>query len=592
MASSARETEADSVATVQTQAMDPYTIAQLSIAPATTTTVVTTTTTTTTQFPPLLFKPPRSLSERDPKEYPLAHAHAPESLRKFCFDLGGEQACFEEAKDVVDSIAEVRSTQQGYDTPGNVSLVQADSYEQHKILHGDIASNNGRLRTIETFKGQPTFATPNRAVRLNTMALPHTESRTVSGRRKRSSSPIPSIAEAVELAQRRSKKPRTSIQEYKGRSSAQLSSNLTPDEYEDTAPATPDTDLGASSSFKMPKSALNTRRAALRSSSQHVRRQTAPWHPQGLFPVPQDNKDAVIDEQNDMSDAHSFPTSVVDGPGIAATPPIAETDLEPIGPFATNESPYAQASRPPPLNTLAAQDASLPSPSLSPITAAATLAQQHPLGNSFLAESGEDDSNDVSSLDISQTTPGEVDTTSLQLMSPKSRRIELPHPNHISTNPQLPTPSLMDVPNMLDSFDALPEKMKTYVMYQLLRRCTKPTLHFVADVVNPALKCDFIALLPTELGLHIVNFLDVKSMCNAAQVSRKWRELVDTNEPAWKSLLDKDGYSLPENELERAINEGWGWQYPDSRESYERDLRSTNSMLFSMSETRTISDLY
>lgn len=89
-------------------------MAHLSIAPATTTTVVTTTTTTTTQFPPMLFKPPRSLSERDPKEYPLANAHAPESLKKFCFDIGGEQACFQEAHDVGDSMAQVCLTKQGY----------------------------------------------------------------------------------------------------------------------------------------------------------------------------------------------------------------------------------------------------------------------------------------------------------------------------------------------------------------------------------------------------------------------------------------------------------------------------------------------
>ncbi|KAK3210170.1 hypothetical protein GRF29_44g1876426 [Pseudopithomyces chartarum] len=554
MALSARDPEAASVTTTQTHAMEPYTMAQLSLAPATTTTVVTTTTTTTTQFPPMLFKPPRSLSERDPKEYPLARAHAPESIQKFCFEIGGEQACFQEAKSVVDSIA------------------------QHKTLHGDIASNNGRLQTIETFKGQPAFATPTRTGRSNTMAAPHLQVRSVSGRRKRSSSPPPSIAEAVKLANsqdRRSKKPRTTIQDYKGRGSAQPSFNFTPEETEETAPVTPDTDVGMSNPFRVPRPALNTRRAALRSSSQQVRRQTAPpsWRTQGSVSAHQDDKDTVMGDVDDSSDVPPFQTSIVDGPGIAATPPIADTDLEPVGPFTANDSPYAQAARPAPLNTLAAQDASLPSPSLSPITAAATLAQQHLLGNLSAADGDEDESNDVSSLDISQSTLGETDTTSLQLLSPKSRRIDLPDANHVTPNPQLLTPSVMDVPNMLDSFDALPDKMKTYVMYQLLRRCTKPTLHFVADVVNPALKCDFIALLPTELGLHIIDFLDVKTMCNAAQVSRKWRELVDTNELAWKSLLDKDGYNLPDNELERAVNEGWGWQYPDSRDSFERDLR-------------------
>lgn len=88
--------------------MEPFgTVARLSIAPATTTTVITTTTTTTTQFPPMYLKQPRSLSERDPEEYPLAHAPAPESIRKFCFDVGGEQALFQEANDGPEAIAEV-----------------------------------------------------------------------------------------------------------------------------------------------------------------------------------------------------------------------------------------------------------------------------------------------------------------------------------------------------------------------------------------------------------------------------------------------------------------------------------------------------
>jgi len=96
--------------TVHTHEVDPYahTMAHLSIAPATTTTIVTTTTTTTTKYPPIVFKPPRKLSERDPKEYPLANARTPEYIRKFSFDAGDAQAYFEEAEDVVDTIVEVR----------------------------------------------------------------------------------------------------------------------------------------------------------------------------------------------------------------------------------------------------------------------------------------------------------------------------------------------------------------------------------------------------------------------------------------------------------------------------------------------------
>jgi len=366
-----------------------------------------------------------------------------------------------------------------------------------------------------------------------------------------------------------------SFPDYKSRTE-QLHTSITPEDLEDTTPATPDTDMGAPGSFKLPKPAPSTRRTNLRSSSQQAARQLAlpSWQLQESFTA-SENQNISAHGQSITQDEHLYPASVLDGPGVAATPPIAETDLEPIGPFAPTDAVYTQTGRPTPLDTVTAQDASLPSPSLSPITAAATLAHQHPRDAPFLR--GGEDSNDISSIDISQNTLEGSSIGSSRRVSPRSQRIELPNQHLTGPNSQPPTPTLMDVPRMLDSFDALPEKMKTYVMYQLLRRCTKPTLHFVADVVNPALKCDFIALLPTELSLNIIGYLDAKSMCSAAQVSRKWREMVDTNEGAWKELLDKDGYILPENELERAIEEGWGWQYPHSRESYERDLRVTTS---------------
>ncbi|OMP86492.1 Cell division control protein 4 [Diplodia seriata] len=142
----------------------------------------------------------------------------------------------------------------------------------------------------------------------------------------------------------------------------------------------------------------------------------------------------------------------------------------------------------------------------------------------------------------------------------------------------------MDIPTMVDAFDAMPDDLKTYVMYQFLRRCAKPTLHFVANTVNPALKIDFLGLLPLELSLNIISHLDARSMCRAAQVSKKWRQVINSDEKAWKNLLDKDGYVLPEGELERAIREGWGWQF--GQDSWERDL-STSSMLGAVSDSET-----
>lgn len=409
---------------------------------------------------------------------------------------------------------------------------------------------------MQYFIGPPSFATPNRLERPHTQA-PYQTTRPTSGR---ASSP-PSIAEAAEIASlhRRTMKPRCSVPESKLRAGgARANATFTPEEMEEGVPATPDTDAGGSGSCKMPRTQTNSRRSNLRSAKSIQQLQQSFAGPSRL---------------QEGSTNHPLRTSVMDTPGIAATPPIAETDLEPVGPFATADSSFTQTGRPTPLDTLSAQDASLPSPSLSPITAAASLAQHN--DGLFNGDDGDDEANDLSSLDISQNPLDCGNMNELMLSPSSSRRLDLSDLRGIA-NPQLPTPGIMDIPNMLDSFDALPEKMKTYVMYQLLRRCTKPTLHFVADVVNPALKCDFIGLLPTELSLNIVKFLDVKSMCSAAQVSKKWRRIVDTDETAWKDLLETDGYNLPAGELERAVKEGWGWQYPYSSESYERDLRSSH----------------
>ena len=125
---------------------------------------------------------------------------------------------------------------------------------------------------------------------------------------------------------------------------------------------------------------------------------------------------------------------------------------------------------------------------------------------------------------------------------------------------------------MLDYFDAIPDELKSYVMYQMLRRCPKATLHVVADAVNPALKCDFLTRLPLELALNTLNFLDVRSLCKAAQVSKRWRQMINGAEDTWKRLFDADGLTMAKGELEKAVAEGWGWQDPHGPTGFERDI--------------------
>jgi len=263
-----------------------------------------------------------------------------------------------------------------------------------------------------------------------------------------------------------------------------------------------------------------------------------------------------------------------------ATPRILTSSTPPVSTEASQSSlsnyrDIGLISRPPRptlLDTAAAQDLSLPSPSLSPVTAAANL---HNSNMGYF-----DDADDG-------TIAGPEGSELLATPASPSKKLAIRKPSDIDSRiQQLPTPTIMDVPTMLDSFEAMPSEMKTYVMYQLLRRCPKPALQFVADVVSPALKCDFLTLLPLELGLNVLKYLDLKSLCRAAQVSKRWRHLVDSNETAWKRLFDNAGYVLPEGELQRAIREGWGWQY--GQDNWEKDI-STSMAFKSDSEWSTTS---
>ncbi|KAK4986512.1 SCF ubiquitin ligase complex subunit cdc4 [Elasticomyces elasticus] len=511
------------------------TLGQFCFGPATQQTVVTTTTTTTVSFPPLLIKPPTDLYERDPKQYPLAFSTTPHVLKKFCFDVEGKPATFHEAEDARQALYE---------------------YRKHQA---SLQAANGTIRS-----GCTQYQTPHRTSRTDS-ARKHVQSDT-----KRMISP-PSLAEAAELASlhRRRKKPRGLIRAQSG-----LAEMESINEQADKAisPVTPDTDAGGGAvgpSDAMPRlgrggpNLLKLADSTL-SFAQATDRDINPIHDRSakLYSARYENGSGVSRRA-----LHGTQRG-----GATATPPVVEGDLEPVEEL--------RPQIPPSLLSSPQQDASLPSPSLSPITAAANLAR-NPFGSSFGESNEDEDASVVSGLDLSE------DRADAFTKSSSSNTFKTPHLPSGSAfqeaepmNPRLPTPSLMDIPTMIDAFDAMPTEMQTYVMYQLLRRCAKSTLQVVAEVVNPALKCDPFTVLPAELGLHIRNFLGAKSLCSAAQVSRKWRQLINHDEKAWKDLLDRDGFVLPGGELQRAVEEGWGWQHPGP-DDYEQNLAPNRFELLS-----------
>ncbi|TPX13651.1 uncharacterized protein E0L32_005854 [Thyridium curvatum] len=505
---------------------------QFEVAECVETKTVTTTTTTKRSYPPFFVKEPRSLQSLDTKEYPLAARPTPPELSNFTVDLGDLDiepswfdSSFEDERSIEESVAEKTldfadaPARSGLDTP------MADPSSQHeKRVPTDSSTRKSSRLSLRTTTS-PSLAASKRSTRASSLA----HSRAVSDKLRR----------AV------------------ARRDVDRTGRCAPDSYL----ATPDTTetvpvLERPSRLRSLPLDRNVNTAASSASQANSAYEAA--SPAG-------------------SDTHTIFSSAV------ATPPITDADAEP---FAEPEDSLPNAGlgpsqTRPTINTVAAQDATLPSPRLSPTLAAAQL---QPFQQA--EEEDEEDEADESTyshgldhrhhqqyLDESQST---VEAESMELILPEDRF----RPRRTQTQPT----SILNTRAMLESFDAMPNEVKTFLMYQMLRRCPRKTLHMVADVVNPALKCDFLKQLPTELSLHVLSYFDHRDLCRAAQVSKHWRNIVDSNETGWKELFDRDGFELSPGELQRAITQGWGWQDPDGPEGCEIDLSMHNRLTSTESE--------
>lgn len=390
--------------------------------------------------------------------------------------------------------------------------------------------------------------------------------------------PPPSLAAAAELAesQRRKGKKRSHLSAMQGtdeeeRHSTRRLRHLAPPADEHDSPFTPDTDAGSgrklqnatqgSLTLSQPASSQvpNTRQSR---STHSLRRTSGRRRPQ---------------EVDDSSGAA--------GGLIAATPPVMDSDVE--GEATLPSSQENLPGLPSMLNLSSQQDASLPSPSLSPVTAAANLRQRQLLSR---RQTDNDDISDLSGLE-NEAPPKRKTPPMFDAVPPKpNQEIALGDNNETATLDCAPSriKSLMDVPEMISMFDSLPTELQSYVMFQLLKRSNKKTLRTVAEVVNPALKCDPFDTLPVELSLKVTKHLDARTLSRAAQVSKRWRHLVNSDETTWKDLIDHEGFNLSDGEIKRAVREGWGWQFPTQNE-YERNLsgRKTSRSSGRIAETDT-----
>ncbi|MCJ1284439.1 SCF ubiquitin ligase complex subunit cdc4 [Xylographa opegraphella] len=543
-------------------------LGQFSFAPATRTTIVTTTTTTTTSFPPLMMKAPNHLYLLDPKLYPLAASPTPSTLKKLKFDLEGKPTLFCEADDAESTLQKLQIEQEALQ-------------DSHGVLRSTTSSEANQDTPRTHFLSTHTPLASGRRRRQNKS----------SNSSRRAESPV-SIMEAVELV-------RTASDGKRRWASV------------GTAPALNNSDFRRQNGGLSRLQICQTSTPLTPSLDNALGRDVEKKEQRCSKSLCQSTPDAPVDgsltegheEQLQMFDACSEESRTLsfatdDGDSIDNTPNLPNLG-SPDGPLDIEQRLHSSASgggnetsglglhgafarpRPSVLDTTAAQDISLPSPSLSPVTAAANLQTRRGYFEDIIAQ------RTVRPLALSspphegtdEEEMADPDTLMSNCWDAENHELREQDIHAVSGRHSSPSFTMMEIPNLLNSFEAMPAEMKTYVMYQLLRRCPKPVLHFVAETVNPALKCDFLNLLPLELCQNIIGNLDVRSLCRATQVSRKWRHVIDSDEKTWKRLFDSEGFSMPSGELERAILEGWGWQHASRGDELDKDISEADTSI-------------
>ena len=107
-------------------------------------------------------------------------------------------------------------------------------------------------------------------------------------------------------------------------------------------------------------------------------------------------------------------------------------------------------------------------------------------------------------------------------------------------------------------FSAAPSKHRDLMLQGILSQCCFPQLSSLSSSLRSLLKIDFLSALPAELGFRILCFLDTTSLCKAAQVSRRWRDMAD-DDVVWHRMCEqhidrkctKCGWGLPLLERKR-----------------------------------------
>ncbi len=122
----------------------------------------------------------------------------------------------------------------------------------------------------------------------------------------------------------------------------------------------------------------------------------------------------------------------------------------------------------------------------------------------------------------------------------------------------LPQDDQQAITHVWSLFSAAPAHIRNLMISGVLTQCCCSQLSYISQQLRDLLRIDFMAALPTEIAFKILSSLDATSLCQAAQVCKKWRELAD-DDVVWHRMCEQHidrkctrcGWGLPLLERKR-----------------------------------------
>ncbi|KAL1518386.1 hypothetical protein ABEB36_002017 [Hypothenemus hampei] len=97
-----------------------------------------------------------------------------------------------------------------------------------------------------------------------------------------------------------------------------------------------------------------------------------------------------------------------------------------------------------------------------------------------------------------------------------------------------------ELSNWLSQFVRWSNAERLMALNELIARCEPTQVRHMMQVIEPQFQRDFISLLPKELALKVLSFLEPRDLLRAAQTCHSWRILADDN-LLWKEKCKEAG---------------------------------------------------